>query len=69
MQLWINERLRDRPPRYEEPSLPPGMSAPVCAAVPETEKPPSYEFAVSESQTASFYEVVKSAEVRNVGRR
>ncbi|XP_034249307.1 uncharacterized protein LOC117650104 [Thrips palmi] len=68
MQRWINERLRDRPPRYEEmvsaassssahtaPSQPAAGPATISAAVTEAEKPPAYEVVVNERQMAGPY--------------
>lgn len=65
MQRWINQRLRDRPPRYEEmvseaassstPAAPPTAGpATISAAVTEAEKPPAYEVVVNERTAGAF---------------
>lgn len=71
MQRWIDERLRDRPPRYdemvaEETTGRSTAAAVTPAAVPplhiELEKPPSYDYAMAEHQTSSFYEQIPVGE-------
>lgn len=69
MQRWINDRLRDRPPRYEDMdavATAAAASAPRSgtaasqgvdgtAGTADAEKPPPYDFVVNEAQTASIF--------------